>query len=129
MPYIFKQFDENYAYDLNKNNRKGKELFDEDVLDQSIEMILGTKRGERLFNRSFGTGLFLYLFENINENIGERILEDILNSIKRFEDRILVDTNNVKLDVYPDDNAITITIPYKIVRTGQRMVFKKKIIN
>lgn len=129
MPYIFKQFDENYAYDLNKNNRKGKELFDEDVLDQSIEMILGTKRGERLFNRSFGTGLFLYLFENINENIGERILEDILNSIKRFEDRILVDTNNVKLDVYPDEGAITITIPYRINRTGQRNIFKKKIIN
>jgi len=127
MPFILKQFDETWAYDLNKNSQKGRELFDEEVLDQSIEVILGTMLGERLFNRSFGTGLFLYLFENINENLGEKILDDILNSIKRWEDRIIVDTNNVKLDIFPDENAITITIPYKIIRTGQRNVFKKKI--
>jgi phage baseplate assembly protein W len=73
MPYIIKRYNEDWAYDLNKSLFKGKELFNEDVISQSLDSIIGTIAGERLFNRSFGTGLFLYLFENLDNSTAEKI--------------------------------------------------------
>jgi phage baseplate assembly protein W len=127
MPYIIKRYNEDWAYDLNKSLFKGKELFNEDVISQSLDSIIGTIAGERLFNRSFGTGLFLYLFENLDNSTAEKILDEIIRAIKRWENRIIIDENSVRMDIYQDQNSIVLSIPYKIVRTGRREVYKKKI--
>ena len=63
----------------------------------------------------------------LTEGLGEKILDDIIDSIKRWEDRIVVDENKCVMEILNDENSIIITIPYRIVRTGQIDVFKKKI--
>ena len=50
-------------YDLDVNI-EGTEVWSFDALDQAIENVLLTNKGERIFNYSFGTPLIELLFEN-----------------------------------------------------------------
>ncbi len=124
MAFIFKQFDEDWSIDLHRNFVSKGEILNENVIDQSINNILFTSYGERLFNRSFGVGLLNNIFENIDENLGEKILDEIIDSIKKWENRITVDENNCKLEIFPDSNSINIIIPYQIIRTGNYRVYE-----
>lgn len=127
MAFILKKFDEDWSYDLHQNFISKGEIVNDEVIKQSIGVIISTIFGERLFNRSFGTGLMTYIFDNIDENMGERILDDIIKSIKKWEDRIIIDEINCKLEVLIDENTIDIIIPYKIIRTGKTDIFTKNI--
>jgi phage baseplate assembly protein W len=127
MGFILKKFDEDWCYDLHQNFISNGEILNELVIKQSIDSIILTNFGERLFNRSFGSGLLSYVFENINEKTGEQILDNLINSIKKWEDRIIVDSNNCKLNVNVDENSISVIIPYKIIRTGNNDVYVKNI--
>lgn len=118
----------NFAYDLSKNILSKGEIWDDDVIKQSIEMILGTYFGERLFNPNFGSELSFYLFENLTENNGERLLNSIINSIKTWEDRIEILENQCKLILYPNQNSISLTLIYKIKKNNTISKIEKRII-
>jgi phage baseplate assembly protein W len=125
---IIKNFNDNWAADFDKNMLNYGEIKDIDVINQSIELIVGTNPGERIFNISFGSGLQQYLFENISESVGEAILDLVIESIKRWEDRILIQESDCRLLVEADNNEITLTIPYIIKKLNIKSVFQKKII-
>jgi len=98
-----------------------------DVISQSIELIIGTMFGERLFNSRFGTRVFQTLFDGIDKSKGEEILTSCIESIKEFEDRVIIDEARCKLLIYPDENSVVIKLPYIITRSGQESVWEKKI--
>ena len=50
---------ENYAYDLSKHVTKNGDEKDESAINQSIENILLTNFGERVFRPNFGSNLLL----------------------------------------------------------------------
>jgi len=126
---VIKQFSDSWCTDLHKNVLTKGEIHDRDVINQSIELIIGTGINERIFNLSFGCGLQKYLFENITENTGEKILDIVIASIKKWEDRITVLESDCKLQVDNDNNSITLNIPYIINQQNIKNVFRKKIIN
>lgn len=125
---VERKFVDNWAYDINIDVIKGGEVYDIDTINQSIELILGTLPGERLFNPSFGSNFQLRVFDAMDENTGARLLEDAVNAIKRWEDRVTVIENEVELNLYPDENTMVLTIPYYINERNIKSVFKKKII-
>lgn len=129
MPFLEKQYSDKWAYDLSKNYKTEGELWDDSVIKQSIELIIGTIFGERLFNFRFGTKVFSTLFEGITESTGEEILTTVIEAIKEYEDRVVVDESNCELLVYNDDNSIVIKIPYQITRSGKESIWEKKILN
>lgn len=117
-----------WAYDLsNKPITKG-EIWDTDVINQSIENILSTTFGERLFNPNFGSPLTAYLFEGITQENGERLLDSVIESIKRWEDRVYILENQARLFVSQDTNEIRLYLPYRIKRNNIVSNFDKKII-
>lgn len=123
-----RQFTDNWAYDISLMLKNKAEIYDEDVINQSIEMILGTAYGERFFNPAFGSSLPYKIFETINESSGEQLIDDIVGQLKRWEDRIVILERQIELKINPDENYIILNIPYIIKRTGKSSKFIKKII-
>ena len=117
-----------FAYDMSKNSQTDGELLNEDAINVSIENILMTNRGERVFLPDFGSVIPLVIFETINQSNGEIILDDIIESIKRWETRITILEDRVKLDVRANENALLLSIPYKIDRNGLTGTFNRKIL-
>ena len=118
----------NWAYDLHKQPLTKGEVFDEDVINLSIENILSTLRGERLFNENFGSILPLVLFEHLNYNSAFDLLNSVLIAIRRFEKRITVKIDEVELNILTNENAFTLIIPYVVNRTGLTNTFTKKVV-
>ena len=118
---------DNWAYDISKNVISQGEIKDLDVINQSIELILTTLLGERFFNVSFGSDLQLKIFDNINKNSGEQIIDDVIEAIKRWEDRIIILEDDVKLIISSDSNYMILIIPYIIRRLNIKSRFQKKI--
>jgi phage baseplate assembly protein W len=102
-----------FAYDLSKDISKG-EIYDYDVISQSIEIILTTMFGERLFNPYFGSILGSSLFETINTQSGEKLLDSIIDSINRIEKRAVVLSNKAQLTILSNQRAIILSLPYVV---------------
>jgi len=129
LPFIFKQYNEDWAYDLSKDFISKGEVFNSDVINQSIHLIVTTIPGERLFNRTFGSPLYINLFENLTESKANSILTDVINSIKRWEDRISVDEPNCKMNIYTDEHTLELIIPYVILKTRETNQYQQKFFS
>lgn len=119
---------DSWAYDLDIKPITKGEAYDSDVINLSIENILSTLRGERLFNDRFGSILPMVFFEQLDYTSSYDLLESLLTSIKRFEKRITVIQDQVELNILTDQNAIILIIPYIINRTGLTNRFSKKVV-
>jgi len=117
----------NWAFDLDKDMSTNGELKDVDVINQSIEMILSTLPGERLFNPTFGSDFQLRIFDTMDVDFLEVLIDDTLGAIKRWEDRIIIIDEEVRLTVNPDGNSAFIFIPYIIKDRQLKAEFKRKI--
>jgi phage baseplate assembly protein W len=117
-----------YAYDISKNVISDGEIWDEDVISQSIEMIISTMFGERLFNPFFGSPLHSYLAEGVTRKTADRLLNSVLTAIKRWEDRITIIEDGVELVVSTDGHTIRLRIPYSINKSQIISTFDKKIL-
>ena len=117
-----------FAYDLSKDISKG-EIYDYDVINQSIEIILTTLFKDRLFNPYFGCILGSSPFETINSTSGEKLLDSIISSINRLEKRITILSNLCRIVVLSNQRAIIITLPYVVKNASNQVVqqFNKQI--
>jgi phage baseplate assembly protein W len=106
-----------FAYDLSNNISKG-EIYDYDVITQSIETILTTMYGDRLFNPRFGSSLGGILFNTINSQTGEAVLDDVIKAINSIEKRITVFPNQAKMTISTDQRAVILDIPYAVKNTS-----------
>ena len=112
-----------WAYDISENCINDGEVSDVDAINQSIATILGTYYGERFDNIEFGSGLPLYLFSSLDEINSENIKTMVINSLKTWEDRIVIDESNTQVVYNYDSQTIAIYIPYTIKITGQTSTF------
>lgn len=116
-----------YAYDISKNPVSVGEVWDVDVINQSIELILSTYPGERLFNPSFGLGLERFIFNLSTSDEAENLLNMVANAIKTWEDRITLFESQMRLISNTDQNTVILIIPYQIKINQITSVFMKKI--
>lgn len=121
------QYTQSYAYDIAKDVVSTGEVYDTDAIDQSIENIIATIFGERLFFPEFGSGLSFVLFDNVNEQSGELLLDSIIQNITTWEKRIVIDSANSRLNIDGDNNALTLSIPYYIKRNSIKNTFERRI--
>lgn len=113
--------------DLSIDCLSNPEIFDEDVISQSIISILSTNFGERVKLSQFGSILPVQVFENINSVGGESLVSAILDSIRTWEDRISIIDSRVEFIARPNENSLEIIIPYIINSTGEIVVFNKVV--
>ena len=86
---------------------------DEEKIAQSIELILGTAKGERLMRPDFGCGVHDQVFApNDAATIG-RIVDEVRRAVVAFEPRI--DVLDVSAEFAPErPNLLLIRIDYRI---------------
>ena len=117
-----------WASDLALDTFTNGEIYNEDVINQSIEVILSTLLGKRLFNLSFGSNFQLRLFDSIDGSFAERLLDDTVKAIQAWDDRIQIFENYVRLTIDPDGNKAMIEIPYYVPSISLKSTFKRKIV-
>ena len=87
-------------------------------IHQSIRIILGTSRGERVMRPDFGCGIHDLVFEVIDTTTLTRVETEVRESLTKYEARIEV--LNVQSDpLYAADGKLLIEIEYRIRRTNQ----------
>lgn len=82
-------------------------------IKQSLKSLLLTRKGERLFNSSLGTGLTDLLFESLDFGTATSIRDEILVIIKNYEPRIRI--LKLDVDINYEDNGYDITLVYEVV--------------
>lgn len=122
-----KYFSNNYALDLSKKVLTTGEVTDKDVINQSIEAILMTGVGERVFE-DFGSLLSTVIFERLDASSAENLLDSIISTIVQYEKRITIQSNMCSLNISRAQHSLHLKIVYYINVDGSSSEFNKKII-
>ena len=120
-------FIDNYAIDLSKKSISVSDVYDSQALLQSVENIILTIPGERVFQLDFGSPLMTTTFRNINEQNGERLLDAIVDAINKFEPRVRVISSKCVLQLIPSQNSLNIVIPFIVIKSGAYLEYNKKL--
>jgi hypothetical protein len=88
----------------------------EESVRQSIWIILGTAKGERVMRPDFGCGIYDLVFELNNDATAAGIMDVVTDALLRFEPRIDV----LDVDVHAGDapEVLLISIDYQIRATN-----------
>jgi phage baseplate assembly protein W len=101
-----------------RDNAKAGELriaeYEESVR-QSIWLILGTSKGERVMRPDFGCGIYDLVFETNSASSAGRIEEEVRNALLFFEPRI--DVLEVRVENDGRGEVLMISIDYQIRAT------------
>ena len=92
-------------------------VYDENAINQALLSLFSTIRGERMFNRSYGSGIPLLLFEPFDQLTANSIIEDIQDSVAVWEPRIAIQDLDMDMDF--DRQIYTITLVYEIKSTTE----------
>jgi phage baseplate assembly protein W len=117
-----------WAYDISIKVISQGEIHDKAVVEQSVTAIIMTMYHERIFNHSMGSVAGTTPFTILNETSGEAFLDSIIESIKKWEDRITVLSQQATLKLLNDQSACIISIPYIIKASGVPSKYEKKLI-
>jgi len=85
----------------------------------SIDNILRTMPGERIFLPQFGSGLHELLFRPIDTRTARAIMERVRGAIRRWEPRVKLIEAHSRIIPDPDRNQYRVELTYEIRTTGQ----------
>lgn len=100
----------------------GKEvMMVSDIVDiqHSLEILFGTRLGERIMREDYGSSLIDYPFEEMNQSILNRLRHMISDAILQFEPRIQL--NHIELA--PDakiDGLLNIELDFTVLSSNSR---------
>jgi phage baseplate assembly protein W len=92
---------------------------DEDDINESLRILFGTARGERLFQPAYGLDMQEVLFQPLSTTLRSFLAEKVKLAILIYEPRITVDSLQIEM---PDPNAgtLAITLEYTVRSTNSR---------
>lgn len=106
---------------LDVNTESSLELvYNEDAINKSIVNILGTRKGSRVFRRSFGSYVNDILFDPMDSVSVSRMQREIVDAIGEWEPRIILDVTRVLPD-YPNQQYF-VELKYRIPALANRAV-------
>lgn len=88
-------------------------------LKTNIKNLLLTKRGERLMNPLFGSGVETVLFEPITDEFEDKIQDIITTSVEKYIPNVSIDEINVDMsNENKDRNLVNISLKFRSRNTG-----------
>jgi uncharacterized protein len=93
-------------------------VYDEESIQSSVTMILGTRKGSRVFRRDFGSVLETYLWDPMDNITVSSIRTEIIGSISKWETRIVLTDVVVRPDY--DNQQYYVQLAYTIPGLGNR---------
>jgi phage baseplate assembly protein W len=91
----------------------------EEDIEQSLEILLSTTPGERIYNFEYGCNIRRWMFEDMDLSAKALIAEEIRSAILRFEPRIDVEKVDVEIK-NPLEGILWINIEYSVRQTNSR---------
>lgn len=86
---------------------------DSAAVAQYLESLLLTQKGEKLFNRNFGTDIVDFLYEPANMLSAMSIKDKIYNAIKNYLTGVIIQPSDIKIVIDTKISAYEIYISYK----------------
>jgi len=115
--------------DINAQKITGVLIEDIASIYQSINMILNTAPGERLFNPEFGVDLASWIFDVMTNANAFSILSEITGGIERWEPRVSVNFGQSSVTPNFDQNRYDIVISFLILNmTDQSFEYSALLI-
>lgn len=105
-----------FPFQTNLSGGIALSCYEEDV-KESIRIILGTSKGERLMRPDFGCGIHNLVFAPVNTSTEGLIIHHIREALTLFEPRLEL----LKVDVSKDEvdiGKLLINIDYKVICTN-----------
>ena len=84
----------------------------ENAVAQMLEVLLLTQKGERVFDKDFGTDIVDYLYESANILNAMTIKDKIYTAIKNYMTNVIIEENDISMIVNTKTNAYEIYISY-----------------
>jgi phage baseplate assembly protein W len=116
-----------WAVDLSKNLKTEGEIYNEDAIYQSVESLILTVFGERIFNTAIGSEAYKLIFRNLHSINGEKALDDIIRSIRIWEPNVTVLEDEAKFIKDIGQHAIFVYIPYVVNYSNVRTHYLTKL--
>jgi hypothetical protein len=88
----------------------------EESVRQSILIILGTAKGERVMRPDFGCGIYDLVFEINSASTAGRVAQSVRDSLLSFEPRI--DVRDVEVETRNGGEVLLISIDYEVRATN-----------
>lgn len=114
------EFD-SFAYGITLPVKRGNNGFFEQAFTSfeqaksNLKNLLLTKKGERVMQPEFGSGLHSLLFEQLDENLEQRLEETIVESVNFWLPYITVDEIDVEMtDEMKDRNMARMKIGFRV---------------
>jgi len=105
--------------DFDKATKKVRMTQDQEDIERSLEILLGTLKGERVMRPAYGANMDEMVFESFNQSIKTFMADQISTAIYYFEPRI--EPLNVTInDQFITDGRLLIEIDYVIRATNSR---------
>ena len=105
-----------FPIELNRNDIKHAK--DEESIRQSIKIILGTAKGERVMRPDFGCGIYDLVFEITTASTAGKISQAVSEALLKFEPRIDVIDIQVTPKSDEEGEKIFISIDYQVRATN-----------
>jgi phage baseplate assembly protein W len=118
------------AFPLQVDRRGGIALArDETDIEQAIELILGTARGERPMRPEFGCGVHDFVFDSIDASTVGKMENAIRDALDHWEPRVVVETVEFDLSSV-DEGRLMIDIGYRVrvTNTMRNLVYPFYVI-
>ncbi len=93
-------------------------LSDEDDIQNSLQVLLSTRIGERIMQPAYGCNMDVLLFEAINESLKTYVKDLVFTAIYYYEPRINPD--NVTISATAEEGVIIVDVAYTIRSTNSR---------
>ena len=101
--------------DINRqDNLIDGKVYDLEAVYQSIDSILKTQKGERLFMPEFGTDLEQYLFDLSNPETELFIYDEIIGAVEKYEPRVIIDHQKSGVFLDPLNHVANIELVFSI---------------
>ena len=88
----------------------------EESVSQSIQIILGTAKGERVMRPEFGCGIYDLVFELNSASTAGRVAQAVRDALLAFEPRI--DVRDIQVQSQNGGEVLLISIDYEVRATN-----------
>jgi phage baseplate assembly protein W len=92
---------------------------DERTVEESIRVILGTAKGERVMRPDFGCGIHEYAFETVDANTLTLVETSVEDALVEFEPRIAVEEVSVSTEDI-SEGVLLVEIDYRVRDSNTR---------
>ena len=92
-----------------------KKVVNMDAIKQSIQTIIYTAPGSRLFEPTFGVGIEKFIFEEFSPSTGQVLGKAIETGLNRYEPRIAL--QSVEVSLMEADLSYNVNITYIVIDT------------